>query len=334
MSGADQVISASPSAKRLADENNLNIAAVAGTGKDGRVLKEDVQNALKGGAAAPAPSSHRIFVSPYARKLAGDQNIALEGIIGTGPGGRIIGADILALEGKSPVAAGEGPYEEIRLNAMRKTIARRMTEAKQEVPHFYLTVDINIDRLLSLRSDYNGLERGPKVSLNDFIIRATAIALGELPAVNVQFGGDHIKQFSQADIAVAVALDGGLITPIVRDAGNKDVAAIAADMVDLAERARGGKLMPEEYQGGTISISNLGMYGIREFAAVINPPQGSILAIGAGEQRAVVIDDEIVKATMMTVTMACDHRAMDGAIGAQFLGILKEIIEHPLQLLV
>ncbi len=311
----------SPSARRLAEEKGVDIGALEGSGPRGHVLKEDVMN-------LSTSSTGRVFISPLARRTATERQIALERIIGTGPNGRIIEADILS--------AGQSgaPFEEVRLSAMRKTIARRMTKAKQEIPHFYLSMDANIDRLLAIRADYNTLDPNNKASLNDFIIRATALALAEVPEVNVQYAGDHLRQYSQADIAVAVAVKGGLITPIVQDAGNLTVREIAQEAKALAERARAGQLMPEEYEGGTISISNLGMYGVREFSAVINPPHGSILAIGAGEKRPVVIDDEIVPATMMSINMACDHRAMDGAVGAQFLAAFKKLLEEPLRLII
>jgi pyruvate dehydrogenase E2 component (dihydrolipoamide acetyltransferase) len=310
----------SPSARRLAEEKGIDLNRVDGSGPGGRILKEDVL------AATGAATGSRLFASPYARKLAAERDIDLLEVTGRGPNGRIIAADLENISSNLP-------FTEVRLTAMRKTIARRMTEAKQTIPHFYLSIDVDIDRLLAIRADFNALAENDKASLNDFIIRATALALQEVPEVNVQYAGDHLKLFHQADVAVAVAVEGGLITPIVRDAGSMDVRNIAAETKRLASRARMGALMPEDYQGGTISISNLGMYGIREFAAVINPPHGSILAIGAGEKRAIVVDDEVVPATMMTITMACDHRAMDGAMGASFLAALKRLLEEPLRLI-
>jgi pyruvate dehydrogenase E2 component (dihydrolipoamide acetyltransferase) len=304
----------------LAEEKGIDLNRVDGSGPGGRILKEDVL------AATGAATGSRLFASPYARKLAAERDIDLLEVTGRGPNGRIIAADLENISSNLP-------FTEVRLTAMRKTIARRMTEAKQTIPHFYLSIDVDIDRLLTIRADFNALAENDKASLNDFIIRATALALQEVPEVNVQYAGDHLKLFHQADVAVAVAVEGGLITPIVRDAGSMDVRNIAAETKRLASRARMGALMPEDYQGGTISISNLGMYGIREFAAVINPPHGSILAIGAGEKRAIVVDDEVVPATMMTITMACDHRAMDGAMGASFLAALKRLLEEPLRLI-
>ena len=228
------------------------------------------------------------------------------------------------------------PFEEVKLPGMRKVIARRMTESKQTVPHFYLTIECAIDALLAQRKQLNAkLEaQGVKLSVNDFVIRASALALKQVPAANVQYAGDMMYRFERQDISVAVAVENGLVTPVIRDAGSKGLAAISQEMKALAAKARGGKLMPEDYQGGTFSISNLGMYGIREFGAVINPPQGAILAVGAGEQRPVIKDGAVAVATMMTCTLAVDHRALDGAIGAEFLAAFKTLIEDPMMMLV
>ena len=341
---------ANPSALRLAEEEGVDITSVPGTGPHGRITKGDVIIALENGLPTQAlrperAEGQRIFASPLARKLAADKGYDLGDMTGSGPNGRIVKADVEAFvpTSKAPGPAivaveGDTPFEEVRLSAMRKTIAKRMTESKQTIPHFYLTADIEIDALLAARADINEtlLARGleVKVSVNDLVIRAAALALMQEPDANVQFAGDTMKRFSRADIAVAVALDGGLITPIVRGADLKDLPSIATEMKELAGRARAGKLMPEEYQGGTLAISNLGMFGIREFAAVINPPHSAILAIGQGEKRAVVRNDQLTIATIMTVNMACDHRAMDGAIGAQYLTELKGLLEHPVRMLV
>lgn len=294
-------------------------------------------------AAAP-PSGERIKASPLARRMAKDNNIPLETVPGSGPHGRIVKRDIeAAAAGGAPVARpraapapvpADTPYVEERLSTMRKVIARRLEDAKATVPHFYLTLDVEIDKLLKLRKDLNEELSESKVSLNDFIIRAAALALGRVPDANVQFGGDVMRRFERADVSVAVATDGGLITPIVRDAGNKSVVQISGEMKDLAGRARNGQLLPEEYQGGTVSISNLGMYGIREFSAVINPPQASILAIGKGEERPIVRHGAVQTATLMTVTISADHRAIDGVIGAQFLNAFKDYLEAPLTMLI
>lgn len=343
---------ANPSALRLAEEEGVDIASVPGTGPHGRITKGDVIEALENGgpvsalAPALADKGNRLFASPLARNMAGEAGYDLADIPGTGPNGRIVKTDIEAYQpagrpsgaGQAIVVEGDTPYEEARLSLMRKTIAKRMTEAKQTVPHFYLTVDIEIDALLAARADINETlsQRGQdvKLSVNDLIIRAAGLALIAQPDANVQYTGDTLKCFSRADIAVAVAIDGGLITPIIKGADLKDLPTISTEMKELAGRAREGKLLPEEYQGGTLAISNLGMFGIREFAAVINPPHAAILAIGTGEKRAVVKNDELAVATVMTVNMACDHRAMDGAIGAQFLTAFKDLVEHPVRMLI
>ncbi len=296
----------------------------------------------------PSPGSTatggRIFSSPLARRMAAQGGLELSAIPGTGPRGRIVKADVeaaLASPGAPRVAAraaaavaGEAPYTEIPLDGMRKTIARRLTLSKQTVPHFYLTIDCEIDELLSIRKRLNGkLAEGPeeiKISVNDFVIKAAALALMQVPEANASWTDTAIRRYQQADISVAVAVEGGLITPVVRNAEEKGLAQIASEMAALAARARDRKLMPEEYQGGTFSISNLGMYGIREFSAVINPPEGAILAVGAGEQRPVVKHGTLAVATVMTCTMSCDHRVVDGAIGARFLAALKSFIDDPI----
>lgn len=299
-------------------------------------------------AAPKAVSGDRIKASPLAKRIAADKGLDLANVAGTGPYGRIVKRDV---EGAStaPVAAtqsptlatpsvaldGDAPFRTEKLSGMRKVIASRLTESKQTVPHFYLTIECQIDTLLEQRKILNaqGEKEGIKVSVNDFIIRATALALKKVPAANVQYAGDSMRWYERADVSVAVAVEGGLVTPVVRGACNKGLAAISADMKELAGKARDGKLMPEEYAGGTISISNLGMYGISEFSAVINPPQGAILAIGAGEQKPVVRSGELTVGTVMNVTMSCDHRAIDGAVGAEFLAAFKSYIENPVMML-
>ncbi len=225
------------------------------------------------------------------------------------------------------------PHEVVKLSNMRRTIARRLAEAKREVPHFYLTIDCRLDALLGLRAELNaGLAgRGIKLSVNDLLIKALGAALEAVPDANVQFAGDSLLRFSRADVSMAVAIDGGLITPVIKDVGAKTVSRIAAEAKDLAARAREGKLKPEEYQGGTASISNLGMFGITQFDAVINPPQAMILAVGAGEKRPVVEpDDQLAVATVMSATGSFDHRAIDGAVGAQLMSAFKALVESPL----
>jgi pyruvate dehydrogenase E2 component (dihydrolipoamide acetyltransferase) len=274
----------------------------------------------------------------------------LSTVKGSGPGGRIVRADVEAASGKAPAAAPaaakpaaapaapvstEIPHEAVKLSSMRKTIARRLTESKQTIPHYYLTVDIQLDALLKLRSELNkGLEpRGVKLSVNDLLIKALAVALIEVPTANVSFAGDQMLKYSRADISVAVAIPDGLITPIIVGADTKSLSTIAKEMVDLAGRAREGKLQPHEYQGGTASISNLGMFGIKQFDAVINPPQGMIMAVGAGEKRPYVVNDALQIATVMSASGSFDHRAVDGAEGAKLMQAFKRLIENPLGML-
>jgi pyruvate dehydrogenase E2 component (dihydrolipoamide acetyltransferase) len=320
-------------------------------------------------AAVPAPQrsgasgeGERTKASPLARRLAQAHNIDLSSIKGSGPGGRIIRADVDAAAGKAPAAAPPAaaapapaaaapalgthlvmpgpieeaiPHEAVKLSNIRKTIARRLTEAKQQVPHIYLTVDILLDELLKLRAELNAnLEsRGIKLSVNDLMIKALAQAVIEVPECNVSFAGDQLFKYSRADISVAVSIPAGLITPIIVGADTKSISAIAKEMHDLAARARDGKLQPQEYQGGTASLSNMGMYGIKNFEAVINPPQGMIMAIGAGEKRPYVINDSLQIATVMSATGSFDHRAIDGADGARLMQAFKRLVENPLGML-
>jgi len=314
-------------------------------------------------APAPPPRAEgdRVKASPLARRLAQAQNIDLSGIQGSGPGGRIVRADIDAAAGKASTAAPAGapaaapaaapafgghlvmpgpmeqaiPHEEVKLSNIRKTIARRLTEAKQQVPHIYLTVDIQLDALLKLRSELNaGLEsRGVKLSVNDFLIKALAQSLIEVPECNVAFAGDHMLKYSRADISVAVSIPAGLITPIIANADTKSVSAISTEMKELAGLAKEGKLQPQQYQGGTASLSNMGMFGIKQFEAVINPPQGMIMAIGAGEKRPYVVNDSLQIATVMSATGSFDHRAIDGADGAKLMQAFKRLVENPLGML-
>jgi len=297
-------------------------------------------------AAAPAKAEgERIKASPLARRLAQAQGIDLSALTGSGPGGRIVRADLgtgaggamgapkAAMPGAAaaPVEPGDIPHEVAKLSNMRKTIARRLTESKQQIPHIYLTLDVHLDALLKLRGELNAslASRGVKLSVNDMLIKALALALIEVPECNVSFGGDTLIKYSRADISVAVSIPGGLITPIVADAGSKSLSKISAEMHDLASRAREGKLQPAEYQGGTASLSNMGMFGIKHFEAVINPPQGMIMAIGAGEKRPYVIDDSLQIATVMSATGSFDHRAIDGADGARLMKAFKELCEKP-----
>ena len=323
-------------------------------------------------AAAPAPASapaaapvaektghgERVFASPLARRMAQQAGIDLASLKGSGPNGRIVKADIDAARGKAPEAAAQAPapkaaapapaaapaapitapHDAIPHSSMRKVIAKRLQAAKQTIPHFYLSMDVELDALLKLRAELNAQspKDGPgafKLSVNDLIIKAVAVALRRVPAANASFTEEAMIRYHDVDISVAVAIPDGLITPIIRKADQKGLAAISNEMKDLAARAKAGKLKPDEFQGGSFSISNLGMYGISSFSAIINPPQGGILAIGAGEKRPVVKGEQIAVATVMTVTLSCDHRVVDGAVGAEFLAAFRTIVEQPLGLM-
>ncbi|MGK2910649.1 MAG: pyruvate dehydrogenase complex dihydrolipoamide acetyltransferase [Sphingobium sp.] len=299
-------VKASPLARRLAQASGLDLSSVQGSGPNGRIVKadlEDAKPATKSAAppAAPAPAQK---AAPVAAAPSGGQDFGI-------------------------------PHEAVKLSGMRKTIARRLTESKQTIPHIYLTVDIQLDKLLKLRGELNaGLGgRGVKLSVNDLLIKALAVSLLQVPECNVQFAGDTLLKFQRADISVAVSIPSGLITPIITDAGSKGVAAISAEMKDLAARAKEGKLKPEEYQGGTASLSNMGMFGIKQFEAVINPPQAMIMAIGAGEKRPYIVDDALGVATVMNATGSFDHRAIDGSDGAKLMKAFKELVENPLAML-
>jgi len=306
-------IFASPLARRMAQQAGLDLAAISGSGPQGRIVKADIEAALSAGRPAAAP----------ARPVAQPQ-----------PAPPVTPAPVPALSKERVLAlAGNPPYTERPLTAMRRVIARRLTEAKQTVPHFYLTVDCEIDELLKFRAELNGKSDAYRISVNDFVIRAAALALRQVPAANASWSDEAILLWDTVDIAVAVALEDGLITPIVKNADRKGLAAIANETKDLAARARAGKLKLEEFQGGTFSISNLGMFGVRDFAAVINPPHGGILAVGAGEQRPVVKNGALAIATVMSCTLSCDHRAVDGAVGAQFLAAFKKLVEDPVTML-
>ncbi len=301
--------------------------------------------------ASTRTTGDRVIASPLARRIAADKGLDLATVTGSGPHGRIIKADVegtpdaavaapsapLHAPPAAPVATPDFglPYEAEKLNNVRKVIARRLTEAKQTIPHIYLTLDVRLDPLLKLRGELNAAlaEDGIKLSVNDLLIKALAKALARVPQCNVSFAGDELRKYSRVDISVAVAAPSGLITPIITDAATRSISSIATAMKDLAERAREGKLKPHEYQGGTASLSNLGMFGIKQFDAVINPPQAMILAVGAGEKRPYVIDDALAVATVMSVTGSFDHRAIDGADGALLMQAFKDIVEKPLGLL-
>jgi pyruvate dehydrogenase E2 component (dihydrolipoamide acetyltransferase) len=296
---------------------------------------------LSGSKVTP---SHRVFVSPLARRLAKQRGIDLNTLIGSGPNGRIVKRDIeagSAVVVSSPVMTQPstvspstlGDYTEVPHSGMRRTIARRLTESKSTIPHFYLSVDCRMDRLMSLRSEINtAMPR--KISVNDFIVRTVAVALREVPQANVGWTENAMRQYTQADIAIAVSTDFGLITPIVRAADRKSLSMISQEIADLAERARASQLRPDEYQGGSFSVSNLGMFGVSEFSAIINPPQAAILAVGMTQQVPVVEDGAVKIASVMRCTLSVDHRAIDGALAAQWLAAFKRLLENPLSMLI
>ncbi len=297
---------ASPLARRIASQKGLDLSAVTGSGPNGRIVKVDVENAQPGQTKAAAPAASTSAETASAPAAA-----------------------------PKPAQVPDIPYEASKLSNMRKTIARRLTESKQQVPHIYLTVDIRLDALLKLRGELNaGLEsRGVKLSVNDMLIKALGVSLMAVPKCNVMFTPDQLISFKRADISVAVSTPAGLITPIVSEADTRSLSSISTTMKDLATRARDNKLQPHEFQGGTASISNMGMFGIKQFEAVINPPQGMILAIGAGEKRPYIVDDQLGVATVMSATGSFDHRAIDGADGAELMKVFKELVERPLGML-
>jgi len=313
--------------------------------------------------AAARDDGDRVLASPLARRMAAQQGIDLSALSGSGPHGRIVKSDVEGAEKRAPISNGkaltvakapppstaeqpkhltlaqmgipDGSYQLVPLDMMRKTIARRMTESFRDVPHFPLEIELEIDKLLKARSDINArfADQGVKISVNDMIIKAAALALIRVPEANASYTPEGIALHNHADIAVAVAIPGGLITPIVRTAEHKGLATISAEMADLAERARTKKLRPEEFQGGTFSISNMGMMGIKSFASIINQPHGAIMSVGAAEKRPVVRNDSLAIATMMNVTLTCDHRVLDGAIGAAFLKAFRGFLEDPMAML-
>jgi pyruvate dehydrogenase E2 component (dihydrolipoamide acetyltransferase) len=301
----------------------------------------------------PAKTAGGTSVTPLARRLAGENGIDLSRMSGSGPHGRIVAADVegaIAKGGGRAAPASTGmssaqvkalyqgvEFEEVPLDGMRSTIARRLVEAKQTIPHFYLVADVTMDALLKIREEANsGAPKDSyKLSVNDFVIKALALALQRVPAANAVWAGDRILRFKHSDVGVAVAIDGGLLTPVIRNAESKSLSAISNEMKDLAARAKEKKLKPAEYQGGSSAISNLGMYGVREFSAIINPPHATILAVGAAQRRPVEAKDGSVKfVSQMTATLSCDHRVVDGALGAELLAAFKSLIESPVRMLV
>jgi len=309
-------IIASPLAKRMAEQAGLDIGTISGSGPNGRIVKADVEAAISGGGAKPADGTSE---APASKQAPAQVQAPAQ------------------MPSPEQLGLAPGSYDEEPLSNMRRTIAQRLTTAKRDVPHYYLTVDIEVDALLKLRKELNDKspegEGAYKISVNDFVIRACALALKRCPDVNSSWAEDKILRHKNADVAMAVAIDGGLITPIIRAAETKGLAGIAQEAKDLATRARTKKLKPEEYQGGTFSISNLGMFGIKNFTGVINPPHAAILAVGAGEQRPVVKDGALQIATVMTCTLSCDHRVLDGAEGSKFLDYVKSYLQDPVTML-
>lgn len=341
----DAEVKASVVARRIARAHNINLHNVVPTGRNGRVSKADVEQA--GGIRVVATAASRgadtssgqprrataddsqVASTPVARRLARSLNINLHDVPGTGRRGRVSKEDV---ERAAVRATGLAYYRETKLGSMRRTIAARLSESKQTIPHYRVSVDIDIDSLLQQRAYMNGT-LGHKISVNDFVIKASGSALAQVPEVNVQYTQDCIRQFDQADISVAVAVPGGLITPVIRNVGAKGLPQIAAESRDLAQRAQVGTLEVDEFTGGTFSISNLGMFGVDQFDAIINLPQAAILAVAAGVKKPVVRGDSIVAATVMRVSLSADHRAIDGAIAAQFLQSLKGFLENPASML-
>ena len=329
------------------DEAAVAALVSAGGGIAAPVAKAEEKPAPVAAAPSAPMVAHttadRVKASPLAKRVAEQEGVNLKSVQGSGPNGRIVRADVLASKsgkgGRSFASApmdlsrddyGMPAFEALKNSNVRKVIAKRLSESKQQVPHFYLTLDCELDALLDARKHINGHGKDAyKISVNDMIIKASAMALRDVPAANASWAEDAIRQYNTVDISVAVAIDGGLITPIIRSAEKKHLIEISGEMKALADKARAGKLQPTEFTGGTFSISNLGMFGIKDFAAIVNPPQGAILAVGAGEERAVVKHGQLAVANVMSVTLSVDHRVVDGAVGAQFLGAFKKYIESP-----
>ncbi len=350
----DTNVSASPVARRLAADYGVNLNNIVGTGRHGRVSKRDLEAAVTaaGGRLISSRNSvpnkaqqgddSDIKATPVARRLAEELGINLLECRASGDRGRVCKADVdaaAAMKNKLPsqvavVAPTTSSSESQTISSMRKTIAGRLQASKQTAPHYRVHIDAELDNLLTTRKQINDANTDTKVSVNDFIIKACASALTRVPAVNVQFNGEQITHFSDADISVAVAIKDGLITPIIVGANNKGLESISNEMRDLSTRAKLNRLKPEEFQGGSFCISNLGMYGIKQFDAIINPPQGAILAVGTGEQRAVVRNGALAVATVMSLTLSSDHRVIDGAVAAEFMSVLKGFLEQPATMLV
>ncbi|MFB1294815.1 dihydrolipoamide acetyltransferase family protein [Mycobacterium sp. pW049] len=328
------------------------IAVVTGPGETDDEIDADVRDPESGAPviekvveSAPPPETNgrRLFATPLVRKIAREKGIDLASVTGTGPGGRIVRRDLdrlpdVGTPAPEPVRVAEKPstdddFVDVPLTGMRKAIARRLTESKTTVPHFYVTADCRVDALLDLRRAINDVGT-TKVSVNDFVLKAVAGALVEVPEANAIWNGDSIRRFTHADIAVAVAVDGGLLTPVLRGVHRSPISAISAQIGDLASRARAGKIKQHELEGGSFSVSNLGMYGVTEFSAILNPPHSGILAVGGAVQKPVVVDGELAVGTVMTVTLSADHRVIDGAVAAQWMAAFVRRIENPLTILI
>ena len=352
----DSDVSASPVARRLAIDYGVNLNNISGTGRHGRVSKSDLEKAVTAAGGELISNNNttntvvmlgddsHIKATPVARRLAEELGVNLLECRVSGDRGRVCKADVEAVAAlkNKPVAApiettvpiaSDSPFESKVLTGMRKTIASRLQSSKQTAPHFRVQIDAELDALLATRKQINGANPAAKVSVNDFMIKACAAALMQVPAINVQFDGEQVKYFKDADISVAVAIDDGLITPIVSNANQKGLIAISEEVRDLATRAKINRLKPSEFLGGSFCISNLGMFGIKQFDAIINPPQGAILAIGAGEQRPVVKGGQLSLATVVSLTLSSDHRIIDGAVAAKFMSILKGYLEQPATML-
>lgn len=335
----DDLASYSPSSSAEAGQQKSQVEEGSKPQRSESSSGDDSKATKQPQSEASSSSNDRIVASPLAKRIASQQNIDLSNVSGTGPRGRIIKADVLGADQTAsanqhaPNTYGESGYKDAPIGSMRKVIAKRLTESKQTVPHFYLSVDVQIDKLLSVRKELNQAIEPEKITVNDFVFKACAQALVEVPEANASWMGDSIRLYQNADISVAVALEEGLITPIVRAANLKSLRAISIEIKDLVQKAKNGKLKPEEFQGGSFSLSNLGMYGIDQFQAIINPPQGCILAVGAGIQKPVVQDGTLKSATVMNCTLSVDHRVIDGKVGALLLGAIKKYLENPVLML-
>ena len=349
----DAQVPATHLARKLARRLAINLHKITGSGRHGRISKRDIEQAiLAAGGAMPAagpnrpgrpqpPDDSHISATPLARRAAAQAGINLAEVTPTGARGRVTKTDVekamaanLPATSRSTATGSSGEaYDEIPLTPMQRTIAKRLTASKQAAPHFRLTVEANMDRIFSLRSDMaDGMENG-RISINDLLIKAAAAALIKVPAVNIRFDGKTIRRYAAAHVAVAVALEEGLLTPVIRDADKKSIMEISLEMRELSRRASSGSLKRDEFEGGTFTLSNLGMFGIKAFDAIINPPQAAILAVGAAEKRRILADDGELTATMMTATLSCDHRVVDGATGARFMRAFRKLVEHPYRLL-